>query len=103
MTNATYPQMTLNTVEVTVIDPQASGIEQANKAHVTVAPNPATDYIVIEGTEVLKAQIYSLAGACVKSVEAGVQTIDVADLASGMYLVQISTPEGVQSVKFIKK
>ena len=103
MTNATYPQMTLNTVEVTVIDPQASGIEQANKACVAVAPNPATDYITIEGAEVLKAQIYSLAGACVKSIEAGVQTIDVADLASGMYLVQISTPEGVQSVKFIKK
>ena len=102
MINEAYPQLALNTVFVKVVD-EYSGIENAQKATVKVGPNPADDYITIEGAEVLNAQIYSLAGACVKNIEAGVQTIDIADLTPGMYLVKVATSEGNTTAKFIKK
>lgn len=103
MSNETYPQLALNTVFVKVVDEYTSGIDNAQKATVKVGPNPADDYLTIEGADVLGAQIYSLAGACVKNIDAGVQTIDIADLTPGMYLVKVATSEGNTTAKFIKK
>ena len=103
MINEAYPQLALNTVFVKVVDEYTSGIQGATKAAVKVGPNPADDYITIKGAEVLKAQVYSLAGTCVKNVAAGAQKVDIADLTPGMYLIKIVTTEGETTAKFIKK
>ena len=103
MKNATYPDMTLNTVWVTIIETHPSAIQQASGAQLKIMPNPADSYIVLEGAEVLKTQIYNLSGSCVKETGAGIQTIDIADLTPGMYLVRVTTAEGNSTTRLMKK
>ena len=83
-----------------------SGVEDVedglNEAKVKIYPNPATDYVTVEGGEVKSIEIYSLAGALVASEKAEA-TIGVSDLANGTYVVKVTTAEGVKVEKLIKK
>ena len=103
MKNATYPDMTLNTVWVTIIETHPSAIQQTNGIQLKIMPNPADSYIVLEGAEVLKAQIYNLSGTCVKETGAGIHTIDIADLTPGMYLIRVTTAEGIATTRLMKR
>ncbi|WP_443647683.1 T9SS type A sorting domain-containing protein [Barnesiella intestinihominis] len=47
--------------------------------------------------------MFSLTGACVKSVKDNVQTIEIADLAPGIYTIKVVTANGEKVAKFIKK
>ena len=83
-----------------------SGVEDVedglNEAKVKIYPNPATDYVTVEGGEVKSIEIYSLAGALVASEKAE-NTVSVSDLAKGTYLVKVTTTDGVKVEKLIKK
>ena len=69
---------------------------------VTIYPNPATDYVNVEGEGVEAIEVYSLAGALVASEKAE-SSINVSNLAKGTYLVKVSTVNGVKVEKLIKK
>ena len=62
-------------------------------AAVTCSPNPANDYVYINGTEAVEVQVYNALGQMVKIVRR-TNEIDVADLAEGVYLVRIRDKEG---------
>ena len=65
-------------------------------------PNPATDYVKVDGEGVEAVEIYSLAGALVAS-EKYENTVSVSNLAKGTYLVKVVTVNGVKVEKLIKK
>ncbi len=74
--------------------------ENANGlARIQVAPTPASDMVTIssEGLTILSADLFDLTGAMVHvSVVkmAGSYRLDVSDLSSGLYLVQVRTDHG---------
>ena len=103
MTNEKYPALVLKTVFVKVVSEYTSGINKVENNGIAVGPNPAADYITVKGEEVQSVDIFSLTGACVKSVKDNVQTIEIADLAHGLYTIKVVTANGEKVAKLIKK
>ena len=76
-------------------------VEENSVATFALYPNPATSSISIVAENTAEVQIMDMAGRMVKSVNAveGVNSIDVADLRSGVYFVRMNGAV----VKFVKK
>ena len=68
------------------------GIEE-NTVAVEVYPNPARDFVRIEGMEAAKVQVYNALGQLVKTVQ-GSNEINVSDFAEGIYLLHITEAAG---------
>ena len=71
----------------------------------TVYPNPANDVIFIKGEEIQFVEIYNSIGMRVisKNVNAS-ESINIADLASGMYFVRILDKKGnISTTKIVKR
>ncbi len=71
-----------------------------------VFPNPVSDRLVIfsEGLTSKKIiRIFSITGQQITQVETFENTVDVAFLSRGMYMLEIETSEGRSVQKFIKK
>ncbi|MEL1253959.1 T9SS type A sorting domain-containing protein [Flavobacterium sp. DGU38] len=68
-------------------------------------PNPVSDQLFIssEDQKVKNVMIYSLTGAVVKNISNEVESVDVGDLASGNYVVKVTTDQGVATKKIVKK
>jgi hypothetical protein len=83
-----------------------------NTASLTIYPNPTNDlinidFVVTEGSDQV-LNIYNATGKLIKSMSTkamvGKLTVDVADLAQGMYIATLKSENGnVQSGKFVKK
>ena len=66
-------------------------------------PNPAKDFVRIEGTEVAEVQVYNALGQMVKTVK-GSNEINVNGLPEGVYLLRIADAEGrIRSVRVAMK
>lgn len=63
-----------------------------------IYPNPATDFINIEGIDVKTIQIYNALGQLVEEVE-GAHNIVVSDYPSGFYMMIINGSERIRFVK----
>lgn len=74
---------------------------QKAKANVSVYPNPAKDYINVKAEQAGSAAIYSVSGVLVKvlKLQAGINRIDVSDLASGSYFIV----SGNNKIQFVKQ
>ncbi|MCC6703175.1 MAG: T9SS type A sorting domain-containing protein [Fluviicola sp.] len=73
-------------------------------AGVAVYPNPANELVTIKGlTSEGTAQIVDLQGKVVRSaaVNAGVDTIAISDLNAGVYVMTISTENGVKTQRLV--
>lgn len=71
----------------------------------TVVPNPASDLIHIQGvtSEIKNTLIYSVAGQLIHSAPLNSETINISNLQSGIYFLEIITSEGNKQIqKFIK-
>ncbi|MGK6340909.1 T9SS type A sorting domain-containing protein [Chryseobacterium sp. DT-3] len=81
----------------------SSANSAVNKKTVVVYPNPASDFIKINSSGKIKnIEIYDMAG---KKIEFRSENdkIDVSNLSTGNYLINIKTENGNFSEKFIKK
>ncbi|NLL28335.1 MAG: T9SS type A sorting domain-containing protein [Bacteroidales bacterium] len=80
-------------------------IEGTANSAISLYPNPASNYINIDGLEG-KEQIFVIdnSGRIVKSVNANeaMQTISIDDLPQGLYLVTIRKENKIEVLKFIK-
>lgn len=80
------------------------GVEKTNAESIKVYPNPATEFLYIDGVKAVRdAKIYNLEGAMVaiSPIEQG--RINVRAMGSGVYLLVIPTEEGNVKRTFIKK
>ena len=64
---------------------EASGLQ--------VYPNPARDWVVIEGMEAVEVQVYNTSGEMVKTVR-GTNEVDLSGLVEGVYMLRITDAEG---------
>jgi hypothetical protein len=83
-------------LEYAVLDDDGSSNESVEGVKVSVYPNPATDVVNVvmpDAQENTSIGIYSLSGALVKQVNAGagINTVSVAELSAGMYIVKTNS------------
>ncbi|WP_412850401.1 T9SS type A sorting domain-containing protein [Chryseobacterium sp. PMSZPI] len=87
---------------------QVLGTTETDKAaKVKIYPNPAGDFVTID-TSPLKnasARLYDTSGKLIKStpLKSGKNTLNVSELPKGNYIIEILSPEGKTSQKFIKQ
>jgi hypothetical protein len=78
-------------------------IEEPATSNFEVYPNPANDFITVNGITQSQVTILDISGKTVSSVNAMQQRIDVSQLAPGVYFVKATTARGIQQKKFIKQ
>ncbi len=81
---------------------------QKLQSKINVYPNPVSDYLNIEGPHsiiISKIEILNMQGAIVISLKTidTQNTISLADFPNGIYILRISTNEGVMTTKLIKQ
>lgn len=82
-------------------DMPSLAVSEIQKNGVTVYPNPTTDYLYWNG-EPATVKVYDLTGKCVKSV-ADADSVSLADLTAGTYIVTVATDNEVSTVRVIKQ
>jgi len=72
---------------------------------IRIWPNPASDMIRIEGFEGARVSIYTVSGArvLVRENHTGGESIRVADLPEGLYIVRISSGRNSATSRFVKQ
>lgn len=88
-----------NTLSI-VIGDNPTGISEINNTKIKLYPNPASNELSIQSEEIIKeVLIYNSQGKLVKTETKN--TIDVSDLAKGIYFVNINNAQ--QKISFIKE
>lgn len=83
--------------KITFSTSSPSAIEDAEKNGILVYPNPTQDVLFVEGAEAFPLRVYDMQGRLLK--EGNGNHVQVSELSSGTYLLQI----GTQIVRFIKR
>ena len=81
-------------------------VSNADKIQARIYPNPVVDVLNIEATsKVSSVQVFDVSGKAVSSFELNAvkNQIDLSKLTPGVYVVNITTEKGIQSVKIVKK
>ena len=85
-------------------------VEQVVLEGVSVWPTVATDVINVEAPASAVIEVYSVDGRMIVSLPAmgastdsALRTVDVNNLTAGVYVVNVVTTEGAQSIKFVKE
>jgi len=101
-------EVTIDTVAVTVNDVwgEIAGIfDTYNEFTYSMYPNPVLNVLNIDNTaDVSQIDVFDATGRMVRTVEVSSSkvTIDVADLETGVYIVNVHNEKGAASSKFIK-
>ena len=97
---------TYGQVEDYSIDIGSLAVSNVNKSQVKVYPNPVVDVLNIEAdSKVSSVQVFDLTGKVVSShaLNAVKNQVNLSKLTPGVYVVNIQTEKGIQSVKIVKK
>ena len=87
------------TVTFTVVN----GIDDNTLSGVEVYPNPATNFIKVSNADAGTISIISLTGSTVKQTNfVSDGAIDVSTLEAGVYMIKLSTKDGISISKFVK-
>lgn len=79
------------------------GISEIESTSLNIFPNPAQDYISI-GEDYSSLQVYNVSGSLVMDIHQNQDQVNVSDLSSGVYFIQMTAFDGnVKQSKFIKK
>lgn len=90
--------------DINIVTTSTTGIEPPNKEDVAIYPNPASDFIYVNNSEEVKRiTILNSTGAIVKSIDGRQHEINCTGIDSGIYFLQITTPKGKKTFKFIKE
>ena len=97
-------KVTLNGCEVTSTCTQVNVLnnDEFSKLGLTLFPNPAQNYFVIEGeNQIEKIEIYNLLGQKVKSFTQPSTQYTIDELSSGTYIIEATTENGVAKTKLV--
>ncbi len=79
-------------LQATRFTAQQVGIEEQSAKRVNVYPNPATDFVYIEGHKPFsEVKLYTIHGHLVYAAENPTQKIDIRSFSSGLYFLQAKT------------
>ena len=81
--------------------------EEKDSRNISIYPNPATKQLTIQSASKIKSiKIYDLFGRLIKIVFSNntlSQTINIENLTSGLYIVNVTSEKGNSKLKFIKE
>lgn len=78
------------------------GLEDAMEVMVSVYPNPASDYLTVNSDKIQKVELYNELGQVVlTSNQRGAQTISLANLSKGTYVVKAYADGAVATSKVV--
>lgn len=85
------------------VPPVVDGIENVNSSDLRVYPNPANDFISINVTQQAAVTIHNLLGDKVMDeiIEDG-GSIDIQELADGVYIINVLIEDQVNTFRFVK-
>ena len=87
-------------------DSTSGGIQQKDQV-ISMSPNPATNYVVIKNEEGIdKIEIYNVLGEKISQNLANTNkeiSLNISDLKSGIYLVNITDIRGTNTIKKLIK
>lgn len=83
------------------VDPNA--INSANAGTFNIYPNPASNWITIEGSANGTLTIYDLAGKALlsKEITSDSEKVNVSELQNGMYIIKVSNDQGAVSQRLV--
>jgi hypothetical protein len=81
----------------------ATGLSTVNNNYFQFGPNPATDYLNFNSSNIKKVEFYNLTGALVKTEQENVD-INISELSEGVYILHIYDKQGnVYTDRFLKQ
>ena len=93
-------------IDNVVLDPSLASVNDLNAVKVQAYPNPVVNQLNLTSDQNLKqASIFNAAGQLVQNVKlnGNSSSVNVSTLKAGVYIVQITTEKGVQTLKVVKK
>jgi hypothetical protein len=80
------------------------GINEISDAAIEIYPNPSSSQITINTTDQIQAiRIIDLTGKTVRTVTQNTRKIDVSRLPKGLYVLQLTTANGIVNSRFVKE
>lgn len=76
-------------------------IEEVNNIDVKIYPNPATDMVIVEAEGLRQVELFDLEGRSVLTSER--PTVSLQGLATGAYMLRVSTEKGTAVQRIVKK
>ena len=93
-----------NTYTTTVRNVLAVSETKTDKENVSIYPNPVQDILYIKSEkEIIKAEIYDASGRILNATGVKGNSVNVAELAKGNYIIKLFTKDKTMIQKFIKK
>lgn len=81
-------------------------VDNVQTSKLAVYPNPVSNQLFISSQDqkVKDVMIYNLSGTVVKNISnLAEETVDVSDLATGNYVIKVTTDQGIAARKIVKK
>lgn len=98
-------EVTILLAEISNTSNDGGGTQTIHQAPVKVYPNPATGFLTLHAdSDILAIKMYTLTGREVRNMygpQASLHQVDLSDLASGLYLLNVVTANGTYAVKAI--
>jgi hypothetical protein len=93
-----------NTYTTTVRNVLAVSETKTGKENISIYPNPVQDILYIKTSEeIIKAEIYDASGRILNTTGVKTNSVNVAELAKGNYIIKLFTKDKTMIQKFIKK
>ena len=95
-----------NLLQFTISNGETSATQNTEQTNTIIYPTKTKDFINLTAEEeILNATIYSITGVEIKTIDLNTNTatIDLQNLAAGIYLVTINTTNYTETVKIIKE
>lgn len=88
--------------DIEIKDNTSMAVSESSLLSLTISPNPASDFVKISGIKTVEnVRIFDMTGKIVKETKSS--EIDIKNLSSGQYIVNVYTGNEVISKKLIKK
>lgn len=78
-----------------------AAIDGVNEANVVLFPNPTSDMVNVQAEGLKSVQVYDMSGRVV--LNSTNSSIDMSQMANGVYMFRVSTESGVSTLKVVKK
>lgn len=75
---------------------------KADNSLVSIYPNPASDYVTVEGGNINRVDLYDISGKKLL-IQSNNKTISIGNLHAGFYIVRIETDGNILQRKLLKK
>ncbi len=108
--NINYPVATggetndiVGTIDTSVINFSTLSTKKEDLTGVSLYPNPANENVTIKGVDNLESvQVMNVNGQRIMSFNSNIETINVSNLANGIYFVKLETDVAAKTIKLIK-